>query len=150
MAIIVDKFVEDIKELISKRDDLRQDLKPLKSSLVKGKSYFRSPENSSKEALLNGTNRVIEIMDEIIQKEKEIYDLDLIIASKLEMYLGNFIAKAKVHSKVDDTGTTIKPYEALLVPFSIGEPYEITPDDIWFLKMVRAAYKANNIQIIEK
>lgn len=147
----VDNFVEDIKELISLKMDLITKRKTIQNSIINGEAFFSDSSRTQRD-LVAGSNRMIEIIKELDELDRAIVDLDTIIVSKLEMYLGNFIAEFKMPDRLNDAGDLIKHDKVFAVPFHSGDENikEVTPDDIWFLKMIRDAYKATNISFLSK
>ena len=95
---------------------------------------------------------MIEIIADLDKLDRAIVDLDIVMITKLEAYLGNFTARVKMPDRLNDAGDLIRHDEIYAVPFNSGDENlkEITPDDIWFLKMIREAYKATNITFEEK
>lgn len=148
-----DRFVCEIKELVDAKRDLIAERDSIRESMNNGASYFykRIDRPDAKE-LENGAKRVVELMDRLKDIETKITDLDIIIVSKLEMYLGNFIARARMPERLSDAGDLIRHESMYAVPFKSGDDnlIEVTPDDIWFLKMIKAAFKATNITFEEK
>lgn len=151
MKFWVDKFVEDTKYLVSKKMEMIASRENIKASFINGEAFFSNPSRSQQE-LQAGSKRMLEIIKELGELDRAIVDIDTVIVSNLEMYLGNFIAKAKMPDRLNDAGDLIKHNEIFAVPFNSDNPdlKEVTPDDIWFLKMIKEAYKATNITFIEK
>ena len=153
MNVWVDKFTEEMKEYLTAKRELISRREALKKSIKSGDAYFSARiNNPNARELQAGANRMIEIIADLDKLDKAIVDLDLVMVTKLEAYLGNFIARVRMPERLNDAGDLIKHDEVYAVPFNSGDENlkEVTPDDIWFLKMIKEAYKATNITFIEK
>lgn len=150
--MVVDKFVNELKELVSKKNELMARKKELRTSLKRGEQYFSSlVRNPNAKALNDGAVRALEIMTEYQNIEDELKDLDIILIAKIEAYTMDVIAKCSIPEHLNDAGDLIKSTDIFLVPFKTDEDMvEITPDDIWFLKLAKQALKATNVEFISK
>lgn len=149
----IDKFTDEIKELILKRNSILNQREEQKARLKAGEAFFsRRIESPNPRELATGVQNVLQILKRLEDIDKEIKDIDTVIVSKLEMYLGNFTARARMPERLNDAGDLIKYDNVYMVPFNSDDPdlREVTPDDIWFLKMIKEAYRATNIGFIEK
>lgn len=153
MKLWVDKFTEEMKEYIIAKKELISRREILKKSIRSGDAYFSARINNPNASELQaGTNRMLEIIKDLDNLDKSISDLDVVMVAKLESYLGNFTMRVKMPERLNDAGDLIKHDEIYAVPFSSGDSNikEITPNDIWFLKMIKEAYKATNVTFEEK
>ena len=149
----VDKFTDEIKELIIKRNTVLQEREELKKRLKAGEAFFNKRiDLPNADELRLGVQNVLQILNKVEDIDNQIKDIDTVMVSKLEMYLGNFTARARMPERLNDAGDLIKYDEIYLVPFNSDDENlkEVTPDDIWFLKMVKQAYKATNVAFVEK
>lgn len=148
----VDAFTEELKELIFKREELVKDKKSINERLAKGREFFKKEDSKNNKDLEKGVAQVLSLLEDLEKIENKIFDIDTIIVSKHEIYISNFIAKFKMPSRLSEAGDLIKHEEVYAVPNDIPESdrLAVTPDDIWFLKMIKSAYKANNIEFIKK
>lgn len=150
-----DKFIDEMKELIMKRRELQSKLEEIKKSIRGGANYFAVRQNKSvnqilSTELLKGAERMGEIIAELDSIQNEIFDLDTIIVSKLEVYMSNFEAKFSMPTRMNDAGDIIKYDDIYAVAVKSEDRREVTPDDIWFLKMIKDAFKATNVGFVEK
>ena len=150
-----DKFIDEMKELIMKRRELQSKLEEIKKSIRGGANYFAVRQNKSvnqilSTELLKGAERMSEIIAELDSVQNEIFNLDTIIVSKLETYMGNFEAKFSMPTRMNDAGDIIKYDDVYAVAVKSEDRREVTPDDIWFLKMIKDAFKATNVGFVEK
>lgn len=153
MKLWVDKFTEEMKEYVVAKRELISRREALKKSIKSGDAYFSARINNPNASELQaGTNRMLEIISDLDKLDKAISDLDLVMISKLEMYLSNFTMRVRMPERLNDAGDLIKHDSVYAVPFNSEDTNlkEITPDDIWFLKMIKEAYKATNITFEEK
>ncbi|MCX8074138.1 MAG: hypothetical protein N2749_00940 [Clostridia bacterium] len=151
----VSRFVDDIKEEIEKKNKLIARKQEILERMKKGEQFFLREEAMNppdKDKMSKGAKIVTELMAEQESIDRQLIDIDIIIVSKLEMYLGDFIAKAIVAEKLNSAGDVIPKTEIFLVPFKTGNPEirEVTPEDIWFLKLIKQALSVNNIEIMQK
>ena len=151
----VSRFADDIKLEVSKKDDLLSKKKTITDSIKKGEQFFLKEESlnpPSDKRMSEGARRMIVLLMEQEDIDRQLMDIDIIIISKLEMYLGDFIGKMVLPEKLNDAGDMIPRSEIFLVPFKTGNPEikEVTPDDIWFLKLAKQAFSANNVEILQK
>lgn len=153
MKIWIDKFTDEMKEYLTAKRELVSRRDALRKSIKSGDAYFSARiNNPNARELQAGTNRMIEIISDLNKLDKAIVDLDIVMITKLEAYLGNFTARVRMPERLNDAGDLIKHKEVYAVPFNSGDENlkEVTPDDIWFLKMIKEAYKATNITFVEK
>lgn len=153
MAWWVDKFCSEIRNLVNERQDKVDKIKEVEESIKNGKNYFQNRiDNATSKELLDGTERMIELINELQKLNKEVFDLDVVIVAELEAYLGNFIGRVRIPQKITDAGDIEKSKIVYAVPFHDNDSHleEITPDDVWFLKLIKSAYKSNNIAFEKK
>lgn len=153
MNLWVDKFTEEMKEYVTTKMELVSRRALLKKSITSGAAYFSERTNRpNAQELKVGAERMIEIISDLDKLDKSISDLDIVMVTKLESYLGNFTARVRMPERLSDAGDLIKHESVYVVPFASGDENikEIMPDDVWFLKMIKEAYKATNITFVEK
>lgn len=151
----ISKFIDDIKEEIEKKNKLIARKQEIIKRMKKGEQFFLREESMNpvdKEKMSKGAKIVIDLMAEQESIDRQLLDIDIIIVSKLEMYLGDFIARATVPEKLNSAGDVVPKSDIFLVPFKTDNPEikEVTPEDIWFLKLVKQALSVNNIEILSK
>jgi hypothetical protein len=151
----VSKFVDDIKEQTNKKNGLIVKKNEILERVKKGEQFFLREESMnppSNQKMSEGSKTMIGLITELQEIDKQLIDLDIIIISKLEMYLGDFIGRAVIPERLNTAGDVIPKSEIFLVPFKTDNPEirEVTPDDIWFLKLVKQALSVNNIEILQK
>lgn len=149
----VDKFVNEIKGMINERNELIYERDEIKKRLVAGEAYFSKRINTPNSGeLITGTKLILDILKDLQEKENKIKDIDVMITVKLEAYLGNFIGRVKMPERLTDAGDLIKYDNVYAVPFKSDDDnlIQITPDDVWFLKMIKQAFKATNVTLLEK
>lgn len=151
MELKVDGFVEEIKDIITQRRDLSKNRNETLESIKNGYFFFsklKNEPNNSK--LITGSSRMMELISELINNEKQISDLDTILVSKMELYLGNFSMTVSVPEKMSDAGDIMKQQNIKVVSVKDDDMVEISPDDIWLLKMMKEALRVNNVSFEPK
>lgn len=150
--MIVDKFVQELKEMIAKKNELLAKKAELQKSLKKGEDYFSSLiRNPNSHALLEGAKRALEIIQQYNEIEQQVKDLDIILTTKVEAYTADVIIKCTIPEHLNEAGDLLKTTEMFLVPFKTNADFvEVTPDDFWFLKLAKQALKATNVEFIPK
>lgn len=155
MGVVIPKMLEDVKSLIMQKAELIRDRDLLHVRMKKGQDYFLSLEG--KQVPLSEITKGIESMTDVINSikvlDQKIYDLETIIVVTLESLLSDSIIKARALERTNDAGDNIRSKTVMLTPFQMfpnEELVEITPQDMWFLKMVKQALAVNNIEVIKK
>ena len=64
--------------------------------------------------------------------------------------MSNFEAKFSMPTRMNDAGDIIKYEDIYAVAIKQEDRREVNPDDIWFLKMIKDAFKATNVAFVEK
>jgi len=150
MEFWVDKFTFEIKDLIEKKRKLIAERDKIRGNFKAAEAYFT--KIGSKQEIQLGAERMLELSKKFLEIDNEISDIDIVIASNLEIYLGNFTARVKMPDRLNDAGDLIRHDCVYAVPFKSGDENlkEVVPDDIWFLKLIKTAFKATNVTFIEK
>lgn len=150
--LMVDKFANNLKELVKVKRELMAKRAAITESIRGGEAYFskRLTGAPSKE-LDSGAKRMCQLISEYDKITKEIDDIDLILISSVETYTGNFVVKIKTSHKMNDAGDVCEAADIMLTPFILDtDMIQVTPEDIWFLKMVKEAYKPSNVSFVKK
>lgn len=150
--MIVDKFAQELKEMVREKNELLAKKSELESSLRRGQDYFSSlVRNPNASALNDGAKRALELMSQYRDIEERIKDIDIIMIAKVEAYTSDVVIKCLSPEHLNDAGDIIKTTEMFLVPFKTRDDLvEITPDDFWFMKLAKQALRATNIEFINK
>ena len=148
--IVTLKFVEDVKELMStKRDALISEKLALEKRFQKGCEFFLSTKQRSKQEMENASKSMKEIIQNMQRVERDLYDLDVIIGTKLESFLSDTEIRVQTARAVDETGDKNIPQNPLIY-FDDSEKVTITPEDLWALKILKPALHYKNIHIKKK
>lgn len=148
MEIKVSKFTEDLKELILERKKLVDSRQNIEKSIRGGRDYFEKLKTAPDiQKSVSGAVRMIEVIEELDQLNNKIFDIDTVIVSTLEMNMGNFTAKIHVPERLSQAGDVNKGETVHVVPYKLDdvEYVQISPEDIWFLKMIKQAIRPTNI-----
>lgn len=145
------KALNEIKLMMNEqRNKLLEKRTALYQRLKKGNEFFQSTKQNSKAEIAKASSIMTNITKELAATEKEIFDLDVIIATKLEILLSDCEIKIKTASKKNDMGETAKGSEFIVSFFDDDEREVITPEDLWILKIIKPALRYCNIEISEK
>lgn len=148
-----DKFIDEIKAMINTKRDLIESREETKKSIKNGSDYFHKRKlNPVPSEMQAGADRMVQLISELEELDKKITDIDIIIVSKLEVYTSNFGIKFDTIEKLNDAGDFSKK-ETVYAGFpNLKDEDMITvmPDDIWFLKLIKEAYRPNNISFVHK
>ena len=144
------KFVEEIKSLmLNERSKLINEKSALQKRFHKGVDFFLSTASHSKEEILVASDNMSSIMKKIDVLTKEIYDLDLIIGTKLETFFADFEIRIQLPQRIDESGDKSDACMPLL-NFTDDELVNITPEDLWALKILKPALHYQNIKITRR
>jgi len=149
--MLIPEFVQDIKNEISKKMKLQDRRVKIISSIKNGEAYFLR-DDLTKEDEAKGVQQVLRYLNELDEIDNSINDIDVIIAVKLESFLGDSVIKATAPERTNDAGDIIERNDVALTPFKSSDAsyIELVPDDIWFLKIVKKALAVKNVEIISK
>jgi hypothetical protein len=150
----VDQFVEDIRQKINVKNDLIEQKKELLGRINNGRVFFTQAITNpvSAEKMAEATKLISDISSELAELEAKILDTDIIIITALEAYLSDSVIKCTASQKLNDAGDNIDAKQFVFVPYKQeGSNYvEITPDELWFLKIIKQAIGIRNTEIIAK
>lgn len=145
------KALNEIKSMMNEqRNKLLEKKTALYQRLKKGNEFFQSTKQNSKAEIAKASAIMTNITKELAAVEKEIFDLDVIIGTKLEILLNDCEVRVKTASKKNDMGETAKGSEFLVSFFDDDEKEVITPEDLWILKIIKPALRYCNIEVTEK
>lgn len=145
------KALTEIKQMMNEqRNKLLERRKNLYQRLKKGNEFFQSTRQNSKAEIAKATNLMVSISKELAIVEKEIFDLDVIIATKLEVLLNDCEIRVKTAKKKNDMGETTNDSDFVISLYDDDERETITPEDLWILKIIKPALKYCNIEVSQK
>lgn len=152
--MLIPKIAQNLKEEIDKLNILLSQKNNILNAIKKGKDFFQRMESGLEDSRLapQAAGRMIEYLTELDGIDKQILDINIMVIAKLESFLGDFVAKVNLPERINDAGDVIHKTSVYAVPFRLDdvEYAEVTPDDIWFLKLVKQALGTNNIEILKK
>ena len=144
------KAVNEIKDLmVGQRSKLIKEKSQLMKRWKSGVDYFSHMEKHTPHDNEQAAALMRDISAQLDSVTKQIYDLDIIIGSKLELLFNDCEVRIFTKASVDDSGEKIDA-QSILVSFDDNEAEAITPNDLWCLKILRPALRYNNIQIVRK
>ena len=145
------RALEDIKSLMNnERSKLLSRRSHLYKRLKSGNEFFQSNKQYTKAELAKASELMVSIQKELIGVEKEIFDLDVIIATKLETLLTNCEIHVTATAKKNDMGEMTGKSDFIIDFFDEGDKVTITPEDLWILKIVKPALKYCNVEINDR
>lgn len=149
------KFIETMKTFLTEKDTLTKKRNEIAGKFPKAKTFFQNIERKGAEAqardVAHGIGQLVQLIDMFSKVESEIRDLDIITIANLEMFLGNYVLYLETIDGVDDIGKTRPAQKILTVPcLTNDEVLQITPEDIYTLKLVKAALSPSSIRVVRK
>ena len=149
----VNLFVNSVKERISNKNILIQDRNQILERVKKGKEYILKIQNTEDKVKLNeAVSLMTKLLNELVDVENKILDIDIILVTELEAFLSDFVARVSVKNKMNQAGDIIDKRDVYFVAQKDDDSHyvEISPEDLWYLKLIKQAIGINNIEIISK
>ena len=148
--IITNKLVEELKKSIMERRELKIELESVNERMRNGISFFRSQlRDGDNSKLKQGTQIMVELSEKVLNLQKAIDDLDVYIVTRMEVFTYAIRGMVTLGEDINDAGDIRQRKELEVALFKEFETQEvITPDDIWFLKMIKEALRPSNIEIM--
>lgn len=149
------RFVETTKKHFEEKQKLVTKRNVMAERFNQAKKFFESISRQGAEAQARdvgeGIKQLLILIDAINKVEKEIKDLDVVLISNLEMFLGNYVIYLETANTVDDLGRERKGQKIFTVPtLSDDEVMQITPEDIYTMKVLKQALSVSSIRVIRK
>jgi hypothetical protein len=149
----MDRFIKDIKQRMDEKNDLLQERKSIMDRIKNGKEFIIKVDYSANRGQLSqASTLIVQLINELEAIDTRIIDIDIIIIAELEAFCSDFVAKVSIKNKINQAGDVIDRQEVCFVPYNSDNPQyiEVTPDDLWFLKLLKVAVGVNNVEIISK
>ena len=148
-------FVETTKKLFEEKQKLVTKRNVMAERFNQAKKFFESISRQGAEAQARdvgeGIKQLLSLIDAINKVEKEIKDLDVVLISNLEMFLGNYVIYLETASTVDDLGRKRDGQKIFMVPtLTDDEVCQITPEDIYTMKVLKQALSVSSIRVVRK
>lgn len=149
------KFVETTKRHFEEKQKLVAKRNAISDRFNQARRFFESISRQGAEAqardVNEGIKQLLSLIDTLNQVEKEIKDIDVVLIANLEMFLGNYVMYLETADAVDDQGKERKGQKIFMVPtLSDDEVMQITPDDIYTLKVLKQALSVSSVRVIRK
>ena len=148
------RIVEEIKTEINKKHELMEQRRSVADSIQKGEDFFIKESSSvtTPERLAEGAGLMVDYIKQLREIDIRLFSIDTMIVARLEAYFSDFVSKVLVPEKVNDAGDIIPKSQITFVPFESDDPnvFEVTIDDIWYLKILKYAVGATNVEILPK
>ena len=143
--------LEEIKHMLSdERMHLIQKRAQLHEDLRRGTDFFCASKQYSKSELERASRRMSEITRSLTAIDKELFDLDIIIGTKFEVLLSDCRIKAEMAGKKNDMGEITSSSSFFVDMYEDSEKVEVSPEDLWILKILKPALKYCNIETVPK
>lgn len=149
----VDKFVSHIKELIGQRNILIDKKKELTARIRNGRDFFTqaTAKQISSSDMAQATKLILDYTSQLIDVDDKILETDIIMTTALEGYLSDFVVRMRASQKNNDAGDNIDLKEFVFAPYKNNDNMiEITPEELWFLKIFKQAVGIRNVEVISK
>lgn len=130
------------KELMTQRSAISKKIAEGADFFTSSKQYTRAEMGKAAEIMKNASRQLAVI-------DKKIFDLDIIIGTKLESLFSDFEVRVTTAKKMNDMSETVLSSDAIFSLYTDEEKATITPEDLWALKILKPALKYCNIEIIK-
>ena len=147
------KFVNDIYEIMVSRKNLENNRRELAKHVADGVLFFQQQSKSpDSQDLINGISLVSQYLARAVAVDEEIQKLDIALITTLESGLNEYVVKAVTNEKITETGDSVGAQTLFFVPNYTGKPgvIEVTPSDLFFLKVMKDHFNLKNIEFIPK
>lgn len=147
------KSVEDLKAMVLQRNDLVSERKFLSDRVQDGCRFFEqvTPRTSHKDvkeasALMN------QYAVQIQEIDRQIFELDTVICSRLEAEFLDSVIRIRTRKTVNEAGDVVPAGDFFFMPkdYAAGAYCTVDENDLWFLKIVKAAFSLQNVEVIKK
>ena len=141
------------REELLEKDRLIESRRAYEESSIRAREFFaQQAKNPNPTALKNGANHVL---NELIAREeidKRIFDLDSSMLARLEAFFSDCLIEFDIPAHATSAGDAVGANHVRLHAFREGSTttHDVTLDDLWILKVIKAAVGAKNVQIIPR
>lgn len=149
------KFVETTKRYFEEKQKLATKRAIITERFNQAKRFFESISRQGAEAqardVSEGIKQLLSLLEALNKVEQEIKDIDVVIISNLELFLGDYVVYLETAGAVDDLGRKREGQKMFMVPtLSDDEVTQITPEDIYTLKVLKQALSVSSIRAVRK
>jgi hypothetical protein len=142
--------VAEIKRLmVAERKTLMAERSAISKKIAEGADFF----TSSKQYTRSEMGKAAEVMKrasvQLAAVDKKIFDLDVIIGTKLESLFADFEVRVTTAKKMNDMSEGVMSSESIFSLYEDSEKTTITPEDLWAIKILKPALKYCNIEIVK-
>ena len=145
--------IENIKGLILQRKALADQLSSYRNRVRSGYDFFMNAAGQKQRVqdLAEGVKIVTDILREMQDINREIFDIDTTLAMYYETLTMDLVVRAQTIEQENDAGETVTPAFFYFVPEPTRQDLvEVTPDDLFTLKILKAVFNARNIELVPK
>ena len=130
------------KELMTQRAAVSKKIAEGADFFTSSKQYTRAEMGKAAEIMKNASKQLATI-------DKKIFDLDVIIGTKLESLFADFEVRVSTAKKMNDMSESVLSSDSIFSLYDDNEKTVITPEDLWALKILKPALKYCNIEIVK-
>lgn len=129
------------KELMAQRTAISKKISEGADFFTSSKQYTRGEMGKAAEIMKNASKQLAAI-------DKKIFDIDVVIGTKLEALFADFEIRITTAKKMNDMSESVLPSDSIFSLYDNSEKTTITPEDLWALKILKPALKYCNIEIV--
>lgn len=129
------------KELMTQRAAVSKKISEGADFFTSSKQYTRGEMGKAAEIMKNASKQLAII-------DKKIFDIDVVIGTKLEALFADFEVRVTTAKKMNDMSESVLSSDSIFSLYSDNEKATITPEDLWALKILKPALKYCNIEIV--
>ena len=146
------EFLESCKATVTQRNELLIQKEEIIDTIKRGKAFFQQQlSNVDMDKIYGGVSQINRCLDQLLEIERQLFDLDTTFMAFLESIFVDSHFKITTETTVSEAGDLHVPKTVIFSPKKEGiyDFIEVSPDDIWALKQIKAALKPKNIEIIQ-
>lgn len=152
--MLIPKIIEEIKGLLVERRILQAKRDEYTMRVRKADDFFKqvlAGKPVDYNQFSDGVSLLQQIMTDLMELDKKMWEVDSAIVSFLEIGSIESIFRITTPDKVNDAGDMISNQNFYVTPIHSATDFvEITPDDLFVLRSIKATFGANNVEVIDK
>lgn len=152
--MLIPKVIEDIKGMLIERRVLQARRDEYGVRVRKANDFFTqlfSSKPIDTNQLSEGVALFQKILFDIYEIDKKIWEIDSAVISFMEIETIDQILRVTAPDKVNDAGDMVQNQTFHVVSHhSSTDLVEVTPEDLFALRSIRATFGINNVEVIDK
>ena len=142
--------VVEIKQMmLVERGQLMTQRSAISKKIAEGADFFTSSKQYTRAEMGKAAEIMKTACRQLAEIDKKIFDLDVIIGTKLEALFADFEIRITTAKKMNDMSEGVVSSDSVFALYSDDEKSTITPEDLWALKILKPALKYCNIEIVK-